>query len=215
MDTPKPRTQVVAWRRFQAQEIEGDRSTTGRRRSGGLTQPGSGRGPSRHQHLACYGARMFARVVAAVAWLGSLGVLVGCSDDPAQSDPDVQPDAGTAATPCPTEPPADGTSCANSGPCSYLRCGGEGLVTGVCNSETWTVTTTPCAEHECSGETCSATQLCHDQSSGAQMGTCVDNPCDDGPVTCDCLVAICGDSPGCSVTDARTFRCSAPCEGCP
>ena len=80
----------------------------------------------------------------------------------------------------------------------------------------WDVTVEACGELPCGGggQTCPAGQICRERSSGAQIVECVDNPCGDAALTCDCAAELCFEGDTCSVSDL-TLQCNSNCNKCP
>ncbi len=90
---------------------------------------------------------------------------------------------------CPDDPPTDAASCSAAQDCLWLRCETDGEIVARCDGARWTVTMRPCMETPCgiSGEACMPDQICYEQSSGALMIECRDNPCREGPIDCRCI----------------------------
>jgi hypothetical protein len=122
---------------------------------------------------------------------------------------------GGANADCPPTAPEDGTvSCAGRvANCSYEDCDGVGLVFTTCDGDVYQTETAACEEFSCGGETCTAGQICSVNAGGAYLGECIDNPCADGPVTCECANPTC---PGdCSAFGSSGEGIQVTCNTCP
>jgi hypothetical protein len=122
---------------------------------------------------------------------------------------------GNSSAECPSAAPADATmACAGPRPsCFYEDCTGAGQVTATCDGEVYQTETVACEEFSCGGETCAAGQICAINAGGALIGTCMDNPCGDGAVTCACARPDCGGS--CFVSGASGSGIEVTCNTCP
>jgi len=103
---------------------------------------------------------------------------------------------GSVSQSCPSAPPDAGVApCSLPGQyCFYQDCAGPGIVSAFCDGGMYQVEVAQCQEFECGGETCTAGQICNVNAGGAYIGTCAENPCGDGPVTCACADPLCGES---------------------
>ena len=159
--------------------------------------------------------------------------VAGCSGQPdvASSDASVGGRTGsggsssvggttsTGAVACPSNPPINGSNCADSmgANCIYQDCSsnGVGVVNAICNANTWAVATSACAPISCglgsNAQTCSSGQICVVHPGGYTWYQCVPNACSGSAITCSC---ICGTA-ACSITGVTvTCPSSCPPAGC-
>jgi len=120
---------------------------------------------------------------------------------------------GAANTGCPEAPPADGVvPCAGlQTGCYYEDCDGVGQVSATCDGDVYQTEVAACGDFSCGAETCTAGQICSVNAGGAFLGTCIDNPCGSGAVTCQCANPTC---PGdCSTFGSEGIQVT--CNTCP
>jgi len=121
---------------------------------------------------------------------------------------------GSVSTSCPGAVPEDGVvPCQGFGTCLYEDCGGIGQVTATCDNAVYQTDVTPCQDFDCGGETCTPGQICTVNAGGAFIGTCVDNPCGDGPVTCECGHPLCAGT--CTAFGMPGYGIELTCNTCP
>jgi hypothetical protein len=124
-------------------------------------------------------------------------------------------DAGPPPSECPADPPEGSDPCAGFTECSWLRCPGEAFYEAVCDGTTWTVGDQACMRRECGADTCPVAQLCVQVVGGAEMSTCVANPCGTGPITPDCACGLCPTGAECTIAGGSVKCDTCPMGGCP
>jgi len=121
---------------------------------------------------------------------------------------------GSVGASCPEAVPEDGVvPCQGFGTCLYEDCSGAGQTSATCDNAVYQTEVSPCQDFECGGETCTPGQICTVNAGGAFIGTCVDNPCGDGPVTCECGHPTCSGT--CTAFGTPGYGIELTCNTCP
>ncbi len=130
------------------------------------------------------------------------------------------PGSGGADCVLPSEAPVTGSECpagCEGKLVAYEDCQGEGLLQFACATD-WFVFQGPCGDHLCqdpafNGQSCGPAMVCAVMQGGAQIPECMAHGCGTGPITCECLGALC---PGCFQTGVLDFTCNTcPSGQCP
>jgi hypothetical protein len=131
-------------------------------------------------------------------WLALPFVLaLACGGDDQQPDFD-----------CPDMVPAHDAPCDEpNATCTYMDCTDVGVSTATCRTDKlWDIATAACGEVSCENETCAPGFICVVSIAGFPQGACVENPCGDGPIGCECPGCSNGDN-GCS-SYGLTLECN-------
>jgi hypothetical protein len=115
---------------------------------------------------------------------------------------------GNPSSTCPETPPADASSCGSLGlACFYEDCAGDGRTIARCEAGGWGVEEGECSAPTCQAEGCDEGDICVVATGGTVLATCIPNPCETGPITCECV--------GCERCDVNGSLSSGVIVTCP
>jgi hypothetical protein len=143
-----------------------------------------------------------ARVACIRIWLAlPFTLALACGADGSNDD-------APAPVDCPDLVPAHDDPCDEpNATCTYMDCADVGVSTATCRTDNrWDVTTAACGEVYCHNETCAPGFVCVVSIAGFPQGACVENPCGDGPIGCDC--PGCPDGANGCTSNGLTLECN-------
>jgi hypothetical protein len=180
---------------------------------------------------AAWGVATWATVLL-VGWVGACGKTSQSAGNPADGSSGgaggvgtdagtgtADADAGASPPTCPATPPTNASSCGSTNmTCFYDNCPGTSRTQAACAGGTWTVQSAACGKVSCNGPsllTCPSGQICLITEAGSVGAQCVDNACDQGPVSPQCGTSLSLCSMNATLTSGVTITCNTcPQGGC-